>query len=162
MMKLLSAAPSPFGRKVKIVAGLKGLGDKIAVEMVDTAAPDTSALKRENPLAKIPVLILDDGTQLFDSAVICEYLDSLTPSPKLFPAPGSARWRTLTLAALADGMMEAALAIVYEKRFRPDDKWVASWVERQVAEGVEIREWNVDRALAPGVVNARLTLEKAP
>lgn len=135
MMKLLSAGPSPFGRKVKIVAALKGLSDRITVEMVDTAAPDTSALKRENPLGKIPVLILEDGAQLYDSAVICEYLDSLTPAPRLFPSNGQAgsmaRWQTLKLGALADGVMEAALAIVYEKRYRPEDKWVESWMARQ-------------------------------
>lgn len=140
MMKLLSAGPSPFGRKVKMVAALKGLSDQITVEMVDTAAPDTSALKRENPLGKIPVLILDDGTQIYDSAVICEYLDSLTPAPRLFPTSGMARWHVLRMGALADGIMEAALAIVYEKRYRPEEKWVASWIERQ--------QGKVDGALA--------------
>lgn len=131
MMKLLTALPSPFGRKVKIVAAMKRLSDELAIELVDTTASDTSALKRENPLGKIPVLVLADGTQLYDSAVICEYLDSLKAEPRLFPNGGPARWQTLRLGALADGVMEAALAMVYEKRYRPEDKWVASWLERQ-------------------------------
>ncbi len=139
-MRLLSAAPSPFGRKVKIAASVKGVMDRIEIEMVDTSVPENARLRAENPLAKIPVLILDDGTQIYDSAVICEYIDSLTPSPCLFPAAGPARWKTLTLGALADGMMEAALMLVYEKRFRPEDKWVASWMHRQQAK--------IDAALA--------------
>jgi glutathione S-transferase len=145
-MRLLSAAPSPFGRKVMIAASVKGVMDRVTVEMVDTSVPENARLRAENPLAKIPVLILDDRTQIYDSAVICEYLDSLTPAPRLFPASGPERWRTLTLGALADGMLEAALLLVYEKRFRPEDKWVASWMDRQQSK--------IDAALA--------LLEQAP
>lgn len=130
-MRLLSAAPSPFGRKVTIAASVKGVLGRIAVEMVDTSVPENARLRAQNPLSKIPVLILEDGTQIYDSAVICEYLDSLAPAPRLFPASGPERWKTLTLGALADGMTEAALLLVYEKRFRPEDKWVAGWMDRQ-------------------------------
>lgn len=130
-MKLLSADASPFVRKVRLVAAMKRLADDISLQAVDTSAADVSALTAENPLGKIPVLILDDGKQIYDSAVICEYLDSLRPQPRLFPASGPERWQTLTLGALADGVMEAALAIVYEKRYRPQDKWVQTWVDRQ-------------------------------
>jgi glutathione S-transferase len=133
MMRLLSSGASPFGRKVKITAHMKGLMGDIKVEAADTNVPENAALRRENPLAKIPVLILADGTQLYDSHVICEYLDSLRPSPRLFPAGGAERWRTLTLGALGDGILEAALLLVYEKRFRPEEKWVAAWMERQQA-----------------------------
>lgn len=139
MMKLLSAPPSPFGRKVKIVAKMKGVMGRITVETVDTMPTGDTPLNRENPLGKIPVLILDDGTQIYDSAVICEYLDSLKAAPPLFPT-GPQRFQTLTLGALADGIAEAALAMVYEKRFRPEDKWVASWIDRQ--------QGKIDRALA--------------
>ena len=131
-MRLLSAPPSPFGRKVKMTAHMKGLLDRIEVESVDTLHANPR-LAAQNPLSKIPVLILADGTQIYDSKVICEYLDSLSPSPRLFPASGPERWKTLTLGALADGIMEAALLSVYEKRFRPEDKWVPSWLERQQA-----------------------------
>ena len=139
-MKLLSAGPSPFGRKVKIVAALKRVTDDISVEMVDTAAADTSALTAQNPLGKIPVLILADGTTLYDSAVICEYLDSLNAAPRLFPGSGLERWKVLRMGALADGIMEAALAMVYEKRYRSEDKWVQSWLDRQ--------QGKIDAALA--------------
>lgn len=132
MMRLLSAPPSPYGRKVKIVAHMKGVMDRIEVVTVDTNDPNKAReLQGENPLVKIPVLILDGGMQLFDSHVICEYLDTLSPSPRLFPDPGPQRFNTLTLGALGDGVLDAALLLVYEKRFRPEDKWVASWMDRQ-------------------------------
>jgi hypothetical protein len=101
MMKLLSSPASPYGRKVKITARVKGVFDRIKVEQADTSAPDNKPLKKENPLSKIPVLVLENGTQLYDSHVICEYLDSLKPSPRLFPTAGAERFNTLTLGALA-------------------------------------------------------------
>src|SRR5262245_61303167 len=103
MMKLLTSPLSPYGRKVKMVAKMKGVQDQIEMLPTDTNVPSNEALKRENPLAKIPVLVLADGTQIFDSHVICEYLDSLTPAPRLFPSAGVERFKTLTLGALADG-----------------------------------------------------------
>lgn len=130
MMRLLSSLASPYGRKVKITAHMKGVMDQITVENTETNAPNAD-LQRENPLSKIPVLILNDGTQLFDSHVICEYLDSLRPMPRLFPANGAERFNTLTLGALGDGILDAALLLVYEKRFRPEDKWVQGWINRQ-------------------------------
>lgn len=138
-MRLLSAPPSPFGRKVKVALHMKGLADRITIELADPNQPNPR-LNAENPLGKIPVLILDDGTQLYDSSVICEYVDSLAPSPQLFPQTGMARWRTLTLGALGDGILEAALLMVYEKRHRPEDKWVQSWLDRQ--------QGKIDTALA--------------
>ena len=133
-MRLLSAPSSPFGRKVKMTAHIKGVIDQIKIEAVDTGSPvGAEDLRRDNPLAKIPVLILDNGAQLFDSHVICEYLDSLKSSPKLFQTAGAERFNTLTLGALGDGIMEAALTVVYEKRYRPEDKWVQTWIDRQQA-----------------------------
>jgi glutathione S-transferase len=70
---------------------------------------------------------------VYDSHVICEYLDSLRPEPKLFPAGGRERLKALTLGALSDGIAEAGILIVYEKRFRPEDKYVQSWIDRQQA-----------------------------
>lgn len=113
-----------------MTAYIKGLSDRITVENVDTMNVDPR-LAAENPLGKIPVLVLDDGTQLYDSKVICEYLDSLAPSPRLFPAASPDRWRTLTLGALADGIMEAALLMVYEKRYRAENLRLQSWLDRQ-------------------------------
>lgn len=130
-MRLLSAPPSPFGRKVKIAAHMKGVMDRITVETADTRDPANLTLRQANPLGKIPVLILDDGTTLYDSHVICEYLDSLTPSPVLFPPTGIERYVAMTRAALADGIMEAGVLAVYEERFREPSERSATWVARQ-------------------------------
>src|SRR5579862_1407990 len=130
MMILRSAPASPFGRKVKIAADLLGFHDEIDVVPADTSNPD-QALTAQNPLGKIPVLILADGTTLFDSKVIVEYLDARAGGGRLIPAASDARWRALTLAALADGIAEAALLMVYEKRFRPEHLWSQAWLHRQ-------------------------------
>jgi glutathione S-transferase len=137
-MQLLSNPLSPYGRKVVVAAAIKGLKDTIEVIPVDTNPGDSREINTANPLGKIPVLIAE-GMQIFDSHVICEYLDSLVPSPVLFPKVGPERWDALMRAALADGILEAALLLVYEKRFRPEDKWHAPWQQRQQAK--------IDRAL---------------
>jgi glutathione S-transferase len=146
MMKLLSHPFSPYGRKVAVTMAMKGLGDRIEVVTVDTNPLDNPEINRPNPLAKIPALVVDDSTAIFDSHVICEYLDSLAPSPVLFPKGGVERIKTLTLGSLADGILDAALLLVYEKRFRPEEKWHQPWTERQ--------QGKIDRALD--------YLEKAP
>ena len=130
MMKLLSAPASPYGRKVKITAQMKGLMDQIAVERIDTGILKNEALYRENPLAKIPVLIIEDGMRIYDSHVICEYLDILKPEPHLFPAGGRERIDTLVRGALGDGILDAALLLVYEGRYRPAEMRVQNWVDR--------------------------------
>ena len=130
MMKLLSSPMSPYGRKVKIALAMKGLKKEVEVVTVDTNIPNNPEIK-PNPLAKIPALVLNDGMSIYDSHVICEYLDGLAPSPVLFPKGGTERFRTLTLGALGDGILDAALLLVYEKRFRPEEKWHAPWQERQ-------------------------------
>jgi glutathione S-transferase len=138
MMQLLSSPLSPYGRKARLAVAIKGLEDAIEIVAVDTNPGDSIEINSANPLGKIPILIVAD-MQIFDSHVICEYLDSLRPSPVLFPKGGPERWNTLVLAALADGILEAALLLVYEKRFRPEDKWHAPWQQRQQAK--------IDRAL---------------
>jgi glutathione S-transferase len=139
MMKLLSNPLSPYGRKVKMTLAMKGLGSQVESLAVDTNPGDNIEINRANPLGKIPALIVDVKTAIFDSHVICEYLDSLAPAPVLFPNSGPERWKTLGLASLADGVLDAALLLVYEKRFRPEDKWHAPWQQRQQAK--------IDRAL---------------
>lgn len=139
MMILRSSPPSPFGRKVKLAAAALGLKDRITIEPADTTDPSDS-LRRQNPLGKIPVLVLEDGTALYDSRVIVEYLDHLAGGDRLLPAEPAARFETLRLQALADGLMDAALLQVYEVRFRPEDKRNADWVANQAGK--------VDRALA--------------
>jgi glutathione S-transferase len=131
MMQLLSHPFSPYGRKVKIATALKGLEDRIEVTQVDTNPLANPDITKANPLGKIPALVIDGNNAIFDSHVICEYLDTLAPAPVLFPKGCVERMRTLTLGALADGILDAALLMVYEKRFRPEDKWHAPWLERQ-------------------------------
>ncbi|WP_306141381.1 glutathione S-transferase family protein [Roseibium sp. MMSF_3412] len=138
MMKLRSSPPSPFGRKVKVAMAMLGLKDRIEVVDANTADPDDS-LRGQNPLGKIPALVLENGDVLYDSAVILEYLDFLAGGGKLFPL-GEARFAVLRDQALADGVMDAALLRVYEKRFKQpnyrDPAWDAyqgSKVERGLA-----------------------------
>jgi len=138
MLVLRSAPPSPFGRKVKIAASLLGLSDRIRVENADTTDPD-EALRAQNPLGKIPTLILEDGETLYDSRVIVEYLDHLAGGGRLIPG-GPDRFRALPLQALADGIMDAGILQVYETRWRAEDRRERSWTDHQAGK--------VSRALA--------------
>ncbi|MGL4973956.1 MAG: glutathione S-transferase [Bosea sp. (in: a-proteobacteria)] len=143
MSKLIlrSSPASPFGRKVKISAALLGLSGKIDIVVADTTDPN-EALRQQNPLGKIPTLVLADGTTLFDSRVIVEYLDHLAGGGKIIPA-GVARFAQLRLQALADGICDAALMQVYEVRMRPEEKRLASWTDHQqgkVARGLAALE----------------------
>lgn len=114
-MKLLYSTTSPYARKVRVVAIEKGLAARIEM-VIATPWPDPTAVAAHNPLGKIPVLLLADGSALYDSPVICEYLDSLIPASALVPREGSARWSVLRLQALADGILDAAVAVVLERR----------------------------------------------
>jgi glutathione S-transferase len=126
MLILRSAPPSPFGRKVKIAAALLGLSGRIRVEATDTTDPADS-IRRQNPLGKIPSLILEDGTALFDSRVIVEYLDALAGGGRIIPMSGDERFAVLRMQALADGLMDAALLQVYEIRYRPEEIRSEKW-----------------------------------
>jgi glutathione S-transferase len=126
-MRLHTSNTTPFGRKVMIVAHEVGLAGRIATVITDTASPE---LAEVNPLSKIPALLLDDGQTLFDSRVICEYLDSLQDGPTLHPAAGPARWAALRLQALADGICEAAVLRLLESR-RPESFQWSEWTSRQ-------------------------------
>ena len=136
---LRSSPPSPFGRKVKIAAHELGLIDRLTIEMADTTDPSDS-LRAQNPLGKIPALVLDDGTALFDSRVILEWLDVEAGGGRILPAERSAHFAALRLQALADGITDAAILVVYEGRFRKDGERSAAWVEYQ--------QGKIDRALA--------------
>jgi glutathione S-transferase len=129
MMKLLSSGPSPYVRKVRITLAVKGCTDQ--VELIAPDAKNIDELRAGNPVGKIPVLLLDDGTAIFDSQVICEYLDATYAGPTLFPGVEDGRWETLTLGAMADGILDAALLLVYEGRYRPAEHRVESWVDMQ-------------------------------
>jgi len=104
-MKLAYALASPYVRKVTACAIARGIDHNIENWVVSSTDP---ALVNFNPLSKIPTLLLDDGSTLFDSPVICEYLDSIGDAPPLFPPAGPARWTALRLQAIGDGMMDAS------------------------------------------------------
>lgn len=144
MLILRSSPTSPFGRKIKITIAELGLESRIEIVPADTNDPAES-LRRQNPLGKVPTLVFEDGTTLFDSRVIAEYLDHLAGGGRLFPA-GEARFAQLRLLALADGICDAALLQVYELRLRTAEMRSAAWTENQVGK--------VARALA--------SLEAAP
>lgn len=133
MLTLRYSPTSPFVRKVRIAADLLGLTDQIRLEDADTLDP-ADPLRGQNPLGKIPILLLEDGAVLYDSRVIVEYLDERAGGGRLIPA-GRERFAALTHQALADGLMDAALLQVYEVRYRPDETrrdpgWVAHQGEK--------------------------------
>lgn len=127
-LQLYSSAPSPFGRKILLAAHSLGLADRLQVISSDTNDPQ-DANRQLNPLGKIPTLQTPDGV-LYDSRVILNFLDQQVPG-RLFSPDPAARLKTETEAALADGIMDAAILIVYESRFRPETHFVARFVEYQ-------------------------------
>jgi glutathione S-transferase len=127
---LRSTVTSPFGRKVRMAIDVLGLGERVTVQPADTLdANDT--LRQQNPLGKMPCLLLADGTALYDSGVIIEFLQELAGSAALVPASGPARYAALTQATLADGITDAALLLVYEKRFRDPGTQSERWLDHQ-------------------------------
>jgi glutathione S-transferase len=128
-MKLMSSPASPFGRKVRMTIAIKNLADRVEAMPVDATKGDGN-LNAANPLGRIPALLLDNGEAIHDSHVICEYLDTVGSGPVLVPRGGDARWRTLTMGSLGDGLIEQALLQVYEGRFRPENMRVEAWIER--------------------------------
>lgn len=129
-MILRTTNSSPFGRKPIMAARYLGLMDRIKVEPSDPMDPQ-DVLRRDNPLGKMPVLILEDGRSIFDSRVILEFFDMLAGGGRIIPASGEERFDVLTLQALADGMSDAGLLIVYEGRYRPEDKHHTPWLDYQ-------------------------------
>ena len=145
-MKLRYSPTSPYVRKVTVTALETGLHDRIERVPTDTREPRPDFLA-DNPLGKVPTLITDDGLPLFDSRVICEYLDSLHDGHKLFPVDVPARWRTLRLMALADGILDAGVLRRMET-LRPEKEHSPAWIERQkakVARGLDMLEREVPR-----------------
>ncbi|WP_185983239.1 glutathione S-transferase family protein [Aureimonas mangrovi] len=143
-MRLLCSPASPYSAKVRLAAA----HCDIAVEDVatDTGEPAADFLSA-NPLGKIPTLVLEDGTGIYDSRVICEYLDRM--SGNLLIPQGDAEWlRAKRVEALADGIVDAAILVVYEARFRPEEKRFSGWTDRQWAKaerGLDALEAEVAR-----------------
>jgi glutathione S-transferase len=130
MMILRSTPASPFARKARIAIAVLGLSDKIDLREADLNDPADS-IRAQNPLGKIPVLIMEDITAYYDSRVILEVLDHLAGGGKIIPAEPRARFAALRLQALCDGILDAGVLLVYENRYRPPEKLVQAWVDRQ-------------------------------
>jgi glutathione S-transferase len=124
-VELIFSGLSPYVRKVNIVAHEHGIADRLRLTPVNTRAEPEKITPR-NPLGKIPVLITDSGESLYDSPVICEYLDSEFGKHRLLPARGPRRWQIQTMVALADGLLDAALLVRLE-RARPPAEQSAEW-----------------------------------
>jgi glutathione S-transferase len=154
MMILRSTPASPFGRKAHIAASVLGLEPEITIEAADLNDPGDS-IRQQNPLGKIPALVVEDGNVYFDSRVILDYLDYRAGGGRVVPADPAARFAALRLQALADGITDASILIVYESRYRPAEKHEQKWLDRQagkVARGLAALE------AAPPVANATPTV----
>jgi len=131
-MTLYYNAASPFARKVMILLHETGQSNRVSLKAValTPVSPDVEVC-RDNPCGKIPALCLADDNVIHDSRVILEYLDQQHVGNPLIPKEGSARWRRLTLASLADALMDAALLIRYETFLRPEEKHWSEWLDAQ-------------------------------
>lgn len=131
-MTLFHSPMSPFARKIRVLLHETGQLDRVALKEVQLTPVNPSAeLNAQNPAGKIPALRLADGNVLFDSRVILDYLDQQHVGEPLIPASGSPRWRRLTLAALADAILDAAVSMRYESALRPEDKRWPEWQHAQ-------------------------------
>jgi glutathione S-transferase len=130
MLTLRGSSSSPFVRKVMIAIDLLGLADAIRFERADTMDPKDS-VREQNPLGKIPVLILEDRSPLYDSRVILEWLDDRAGGGKIIPREHALRFEALRLQAIGDGIMDAGVLQVYEGRWRPKERHESKWVEHQ-------------------------------
>lgn len=134
-MKLAYSPNSPYVRKCVALAIARGIDSTMELWTIGTTAPELAA---QNPLSKVPTLILDDGTTLYDSPVICEYLDSLPGGAKLYPAAGPARWKALTQMALGDGILDAT---------QPRRREIALPLDEGRKEYIATQQQKVSRAL---------------
>ena len=143
-MKLLYSATSPFVRKVSIVLIETGLSDR--VEHVPTNPWDPqSDLPAQNPIGKVPTLISAQGVEIFDSSVICEFLDNLHAGSKMFPIDAEGRITANQFQSLADGMMDAAVLGFIENSRRPKDRRWGEWSDRQLAAITRSLNWLEER-----------------
>jgi glutathione S-transferase len=143
-MKLAYSPASPYVRKALACAIARGIDSKVETWTVGTTDP---ALLPVNPLSKVPSLLTDDGVALYDSPVICEYLDSIGDAPKLFPAAGPARWKALQLQALGDGILDASQPRRREVALPQDDgrREYITLQQGKVARALDVLEAEADR-----------------
>jgi glutathione S-transferase len=165
-MKLFFSPASPYVRKVMVVAHEKGVVDKI--ELLGSAANPVNrdqTIVAKNPSGKVPTMLLDDGSAIYDSRVICAYVDAQAASPVLVPAEGNERFAVMTLEALADSILDAALLARYEKIMRPEALYWADWHRGQMEKidsGLDALEttWlsHLEGPLSMGTIAAACTL----
>lgn len=138
-MRLYHSHTSPYVRKVVVLLHETGLADRVRIATVDGWS-EPQDLIADNPLSMVPTLVLDDGRSLYDSPAICDYLDHCHPGPPLIPAAGEARWQALREQALADGILDCAIAIFLEQNRRPAhlrwDAW-ATLKERAIGRALD-------------------------
>jgi glutathione S-transferase len=135
-MKLAYSPASPYVRKVTACAIKRGIDKQVERLKIGTTDPE---LLKLNPLSKVPTLITDDGMAIYDSPVICEYLDSIGSAPKLFPSAGPARWKALTQESLADGILDAT---------QPRRREIALPLDEGRKTYIELQQGKVKRAVA--------------
>jgi glutathione S-transferase len=155
-MQLIGSLSSPYVRKVRVLIAEKAIECPLVLE--DVWAADTT-IQRTNPLGKVPCLILDDGRALYDSRVICEYLDSLPPAHTLIPAAGRERIEVLCWQALADGVLDAGVLMRLENTQREPAERSEKWLARQrskVVAGLDAMARDLDKR--QWCVGGRLTL----
>jgi glutathione S-transferase len=128
-MKLIGSDGSPYVRKVRVVLAEKKIDYRFVRE--DVWSPDT-VIGQSNPLGKVPTLVTDDGGNVFDSRVIVEYLDTVTPIHRLIPPSGRARVEVRCWEALGDGLLDAAILARLEQTQRPEALRSAAWIDRQM------------------------------
>ncbi len=155
-MKLIGSLASPYVRKVRIVMAEKKLDHALILENV--WAPETT-IQESNPLGKVPCLLMEDGLVMYDSRVIVEYLDTLTPVGKLIPANGRERAEVKCWEALADGIMDAAILVRLEKTQRAEVQQSAAWMGRQMSKvAAGLKSMSASLAEAPFCCGNHLTL----
>lgn len=128
-MKLIGSLTSPYVRKARIVFAEK----KIEVPLIqENVWSQDTQIMQSNPLGKVPCLIMDDGGAMFDSRVIVEYADTLSPVNKLIPVAGKEKAAVKTWEALADGILDASILARLEATWRPDEQKSQAWIDRQL------------------------------
>ena len=127
---LRTSLTSPFGRKVRMAVEVLGLSDRVTVSPADPL-DETDTLRQQNPLGKMPCLVRGDGSSIYDSGVIVEFLQDAAGGDRLLPKSGDARFTALTRARLADGIIDASILVVYDSRFRPGEPPAERWLAHQ-------------------------------
>ena len=154
-MQLFTSPTTPFGRKVEVQILESGLSTRVTLTRVSGTPLDPGTMPvAHNPLGKIPALITDAGASVFDSRVICRYLDDLSGAG-LYPKDADL-WPVLTLEAAADGIVDAAILMAYETRLRPEELRYDDWVAGQWAKVSRALDWI--EADAMGLLEGPLTM----